>query len=66
MKINTVKMVPLTNEELQFVQTMLVGRMLEINRNIREGFMEPETGDDEIERLSHVSSKISRYSKHTR
>lgn len=63
--MNAINMVPLTDEELKVVQMMLVGRMLEINRDIREGNTDPKA-IQEIERIVRVSSKVSRYSTHTK
>jgi hypothetical protein len=56
----TVNLVPLTTEEMNEIQSTVVDRMIELNREIREG-KHPEQALQEISKLSKLSNKISNY-----
>lgn len=62
MSTECIKMVPFTEEELTEVQVTIVDRMLELNRDIKNGKLCSEAAK-EMETLSRVSDKVSKYSK---
>ena len=63
MSTECIKLVPFTEEELAEVQVTVVGRMLELNRDMKAGKVRSSSATEEMERLSKVSDKVSKYYK---
>lgn len=57
-----IKLIPFTDDELMEVHVTIVDRMLELNRDMKNGKLPHETAVVEMETLSRVSDKVSKYS----
>lgn len=66
MSVDCIKLIPFTEEELTEVQVTIVDRMLELNRDVRNGKLSLETAAQQMETLSRVSDKVSKYSTRKR
>jgi len=57
-----VNLVPLTKEEIQEIQTSVVGKMIELNKELRQGKGDEQTANA-ITNLGKLSEKISNYQR---
>lgn len=57
-----VNLVPLTAEEMREIQTSVVGKMMELNQEIRRRGQCDDTAK-EISTLCRISDKISKYQR---
>lgn len=60
-----IRLVPFTEEELENVQLTLLGKMMQLNRDANEGRIPFQAIDDELQALSHVTDKVSRYCEYS-
>ena len=66
MNANGIQLVPFTQEELAEVQVTVVCKLLELNREIRNGNMDDPRTNKELRTLIKVSDKVSKYSQQSR
>ena len=66
MDTSNIRMVPLTDEEITEVQLTIVDRIIELNRDIKNGRVSAEKSTIEMETLTRVSNKVSQYSMKNR
>jgi hypothetical protein len=57
-----VNLVPLTSEEIQEIQSSVVDKMIELNKEFRNGRRNKHIAE-EISNLSKLSEKISNYQR---
>lgn len=55
------KMIPLTDDELYFVQSTLLSKMVQLRSELGQGKISPEVIDEELRNLMATNNKLSRY-----
>lgn len=58
-----IKVVPLTDSDLEHIQLTIAQQILDINRKASDGKIPSDLASEEIEKLTKVAEKCSKYQK---